>query len=116
MVSLLSTFALRLNLFPPKHFLPLTSQRLTKMSSRTTRSTSSGGTKPQTQAPAKPRKPSQRVVLADNCPEFVWAYEQDGPAKAWALYLQEAEGNARDQVEVWKTGLESLLIFVRRSC
>ena len=37
-------------------------------------------------------------------------------AKAWALYLQEAEGNARDQVEVWKTGLESLLIFVRRSC
>ncbi|KAH6891809.1 hypothetical protein BKA70DRAFT_848241 [Coprinopsis sp. MPI-PUGE-AT-0042] len=32
-------------------------------------------------------------------------------AKAWAMYLQEAEENAKEQAEVWKTGLESLLIF-----
>ncbi|KAH6877428.1 hypothetical protein BKA70DRAFT_215906 [Coprinopsis sp. MPI-PUGE-AT-0042] len=32
-------------------------------------------------------------------------------AKSWALYLREAEENAKDQAEVWKTGLESLLIF-----
>ncbi|KAH6877419.1 hypothetical protein BKA70DRAFT_1207722, partial [Coprinopsis sp. MPI-PUGE-AT-0042] len=32
-------------------------------------------------------------------------------AKTWAMYLQEAEENAKDQAEVWKTGLESLLIF-----
>ncbi|KAH6903216.1 hypothetical protein BKA70DRAFT_1031124, partial [Coprinopsis sp. MPI-PUGE-AT-0042] len=32
-------------------------------------------------------------------------------SKAWAMYLQEAEENAKEQAEVWKTGLESLLIF-----
>ena len=28
------------------------------------------------------------------------------------MYLQEAGENAKDQAEVWKTGLESLLLFV----
>ncbi|KAJ8520463.1 hypothetical protein ONZ45_g2741 [Pleurotus djamor] len=58
------------------------------MSSRTNQSTSSGGTKPQTQtqAPAKPRKPTQRVVLAGTCPELILAYQQDGPALAWKLH------------------------------
>ncbi|KAH6877422.1 hypothetical protein BKA70DRAFT_1346389 [Coprinopsis sp. MPI-PUGE-AT-0042] len=37
-------------------------------------------------------------------------------AKSWGDYLQEAEENAKDQAEVWKTGLESLLIFVSSEC
>ncbi|KAF9456710.1 armadillo-type protein [Collybia nuda] len=32
-------------------------------------------------------------------------------AKIWSLYLTKAEEKARQQAELWKTGLESLLIF-----
>ncbi|KAH6903214.1 armadillo-type protein [Coprinopsis sp. MPI-PUGE-AT-0042] len=35
----------------------------------------------------------------------------DENAKAWAMYLQEAEKKANEQGELWKTGVESLLIF-----
>ncbi|KAH6903199.1 hypothetical protein BKA70DRAFT_603223 [Coprinopsis sp. MPI-PUGE-AT-0042] len=33
-------------------------------------------------------------------------------AKSWAIYLEEAGEHAKEQAEVWKTGLESLLLFV----
>lgn len=33
-------------------------------------------------------------------------------AKIWCLYLEEAERQAKDRMELWKTGLDSLLIFV----
>lgn len=36
-------------------------------------------------------------------------------AKSWAIYLEEAGEHAKEQAEVWKTGLESLLLFVSRS-
>ncbi|KAH6899565.1 hypothetical protein BKA70DRAFT_735862 [Coprinopsis sp. MPI-PUGE-AT-0042] len=32
-------------------------------------------------------------------------------AKIWALYLKEASDRAKTQTELWKTGLESLLLF-----
>ncbi|KAH6891797.1 hypothetical protein BKA70DRAFT_1162539 [Coprinopsis sp. MPI-PUGE-AT-0042] len=32
-------------------------------------------------------------------------------AKSWAIYLEEAGEHAKEQAEVWKTGLESLLLF-----
>ena len=34
-------------------------------------------------------------------------------AKIWALYLEEAEREAKERAELWRTGLDSLLIFVR---
>lgn len=33
-------------------------------------------------------------------------------AKIWSLYLMEAEKEAKERAELWKTGLESLLVFV----
>jgi hypothetical protein len=33
-------------------------------------------------------------------------------ARVWALYLEDAEREAREIVDVWRTGLDSLLIFV----
>ncbi|KAH6903201.1 hypothetical protein BKA70DRAFT_603281 [Coprinopsis sp. MPI-PUGE-AT-0042] len=32
-------------------------------------------------------------------------------AKSWSIYLEEAGEHAKEQAEVWKTGLESLLLF-----
>lgn len=34
-------------------------------------------------------------------------------AKIWQVYLEEAEEKANDKAELWRTGLDSLLIFVR---
>ena len=34
-------------------------------------------------------------------------------ARVWALYLEDAEREAREIVDIWRTGLDSLLIFVR---
>jgi len=34
-------------------------------------------------------------------------------AKIWSLYLHEAESAAKERAELWKTGLDSLLLFVR---
>lgn len=33
-------------------------------------------------------------------------------ARVWALYLEDAEREAREIVDIWRTGLDSLLIFV----
>ncbi|RXW24835.1 hypothetical protein EST38_g993 [Candolleomyces aberdarensis] len=33
-------------------------------------------------------------------------------AKIWCLYLEDAERVAKEKAELWKTGLDSLLIFV----
>jgi hypothetical protein len=33
-------------------------------------------------------------------------------AKVWYLYLEDAEREASEKAELWKTGLDSLLIFV----
>jgi hypothetical protein len=33
-------------------------------------------------------------------------------AKIWQLYLEDAEREAKDRMELWKTSLDSLLIFV----
>lgn len=36
-----------------------------------------------------------------------------GPdADIWSLYLKETEADDKEMVELWKTGLESLLLFV----
>ena len=34
-------------------------------------------------------------------------------ARIWSLYLEDAEREARERVDIWRTGLDSLLIFVR---
>lgn len=36
-------------------------------------------------------------------------------ARIWQLYLEEAEEKAKDKADLWNTGLDSLLIFVRES-
>jgi hypothetical protein len=33
-------------------------------------------------------------------------------AQVWHLYLEDAEREAKERVELWKTNLDSLLIFV----
>lgn len=33
-------------------------------------------------------------------------------AKVWYLYLEDAEREAKERAELWRTGLDSLLIFV----
>jgi hypothetical protein len=33
-------------------------------------------------------------------------------ARIWYLYLEDAESEAKDRMELWKTSLDSLLIFV----
>jgi uncharacterized membrane protein len=33
-------------------------------------------------------------------------------AQIWHLYLEDAERKAKDKVELWRTSLDSLLIFV----
>ncbi|RXW12431.1 hypothetical protein EST38_g13423 [Candolleomyces aberdarensis] len=33
-------------------------------------------------------------------------------ARVWAFYLEDAEREARERVDIWRTGLDSLLIFV----
>ena len=37
-------------------------------------------------------------------------------ARIWDLYLDDAEREAKERVELWKTGLDSLLIFVSVPC
>jgi hypothetical protein len=37
-------------------------------------------------------------------------------ARIWDLYLEDAEREAKERVELWKTGLDSLLIFVSTPC
>ncbi|RXW15918.1 hypothetical protein EST38_g9939 [Candolleomyces aberdarensis] len=54
------------------------------------------------QGPDNPRggKPKTNVL-----PEF------RSDARIWHLYLEDAEREAKERVELWKTGLDSLLIF-----
>lgn len=33
-------------------------------------------------------------------------------ARVWSLYLEDAEEEAKERAEIWRTGLDSLLIFV----
>lgn len=39
----------------------------------------------------------------------------ESEAKVWALYLDLAEGEARDRAALWNTALDSLLIFVSQA-
>ncbi|KAF8981826.1 hypothetical protein BDQ17DRAFT_1438201 [Cyathus striatus] len=40
-----------------------------------------------------------------------WEKQFKPDAKIWELYLTDAEEEARETAEVWKNGLDSLLIF-----
>jgi hypothetical protein len=48
----------------------------------------------------------------ENLEDFEGKEEFRRNAKSWAIYLEEAGEHAKEQAEVWKTGLESLLLFV----
>ncbi|KAF8985376.1 hypothetical protein BDQ17DRAFT_680318 [Cyathus striatus] len=50
------------------------------------------------------KKPSRKQVKD-------WEKQFKPDAKIWELYLKDAEEEARENAEVWKNGLDSLLIF-----
>jgi hypothetical protein len=52
-------------------------------------------------------------VTSDNDNPYAKHYGPD--ADIWSLYLKETEADDKEKVELWKTGLESLLLFVSSS-
>ena len=52
-------------------------------------------------------------VTRDNDNPYAKHYGPD--ADIWSLYLKETEADDKEKVELWKTGLESLLLFVSSS-
>jgi len=57
-----------------------------------------------------PKSGEGHNVKAERKPSLQDEFQPE--AKVWHVYLEDAEREAKEQAEVWKTGLDSLLIFV----
>ncbi|KAF9002326.1 armadillo-type protein [Cyathus striatus] len=63
--------------------------------------------------PAKAKSPTElkHDVKHGQKEEEGWGKQFKPDAKIWELYLKDAEEEAKERAELWKTGLDSLLIF-----